>query len=447
MRILFWFRQDLRLKDNPGFAQAAAKGQVLPIYILDKHVAKVSRHYLHHSLESLRQSLRGHLGIFQGNPLEILPKLKKKYKIDAIYWNRCYEPWAIQEGVKIKKGMPAESFNGSLLWEPWNILKQDKTPYKVFTPYFKKGCLAHAPPRPLLPKPSHIKLIPSTGCIDTRKLLIPSWGESIRGGEQIAAKTLATFLKKGLVHYQEKRDFPADGFVSRLSTHLHFGEISPHQVWHTVRAKGQNTNIDGFLRQLVWREFSYYLLYHFPHLPEKNLQKKFDAFPWKWTSPHIEKWKLGLTGYPFVDAGMRQLLKEGYMHNRMRMVVGSFLVKNLLVHWKIGADHFWERLTDADLANNSAGWQWIAGSGADAAPYFRIFNPVTQGEKFDPKGEYTKHFLPELKDVPVEYLFKPWEAPPLLMRASHVILGKTYPLPIVDLKQSREKALDAFQRM
>jgi len=445
MRILFWFRQDLRLEDNPGFSKAAERGEILPIYILDKHIEEGGRHWLHHSLQCLNQSLEGHLGMFQGNPLEIILMLKKKYEIDAIYWNRCYEPWHIQQEVEVKKIVHLESFNGSLLWEPWDVLKQNATPYKVFTPYFKKGCLQNTAPRRPLPKPSKIKFIPSTDRIEVLKLLSPSCTFNTKGGERAAADTLATFLKKGLPHYREKRDVPAEKVVSRLSSHLHFGEISPHQVWHSVRATGHNENTDSFLRQLAWREFSYYLLYHFPHLPDKNLQQKFDAFPWQWESPHIEKWKRGMTGYPFVDAGMRQLLREGYMHNRMRMVVGSFLVKNLLIHWKVGANHFWERLTDADLANNSAGWQWIAGSGSDAAPYFRIFNPVTQGEKFDPQGSYTRWFVPELKDVPIEYLFKPWEAPPLLMQKSHVILGKTYPLPIVDLKQSRDRALNAFR--
>jgi deoxyribodipyrimidine photo-lyase len=229
-----------------------------------------------------------------------------------------------------------------------------------------------------------------------------------------------------------------------LSPHLHFGEISPNKVWHRVRASGQSEDSDHYLSELGWREFSYNLLYYFPQLPKNNLQTKFDRFPWRENSEHLKKWQKGKTGYPVIDAGMRELWETGFMHNRLRMIVGSFLVKNLLIHWHHGKEWFWNCLVDADLASNSASWQWVAGCGADAAPYFRIFNPITQGQKFDPSGEYTRKFVPELRNLPDKYLFTPWEAPSELLDNSGIKLGKDYPYPIVDLKNSRELALKAY---
>ena len=263
-------------------------------------------------------------------------------------------------------------------------------------------------------------------------------------GEDHAQDRLQEFVDHGLKDYKEGRNFPAQQNVSRLSPHLHFGEISPNQAWYAAKQKGKGQNMDHFLSELGWREFSYSLLYHFPKLPRKNLQAKFDKFPWRNDKRLLRRWQQGQTGYPIVDAGMRELWQTGYMHNRVRMIVGSFLVKNLLLHWHHGERWFWDCLVDADLANNSASWQWIAGCGADAAPYFRIFNPVTQGQKFDAAGEYTRHFVPELKDLPDKFLFNPWQAPPGVLNEAGVTLGKTYPEPVVDLKLSRERALQAF---
>jgi deoxyribodipyrimidine photo-lyase len=229
-----------------------------------------------------------------------------------------------------------------------------------------------------------------------------------------------------------------------LSPHLHFGEISPNMIWHRVRTSGQSEDSNHYLSELGWREFSYNLLYYFPQLPNKNLQTKFDRFPWRDNSEHLKKWQDGETGYPIIDAGMRELWETGFMHNRLRMIAGSFLVKNLLIHWHYGKEWFWNCLVDADLASNSASWQWVAGCGADAAPYFRIFNPIAQGQKFDPSGEYTRKFVPELRKLPNKYLFTPWEAPTELLADSGIKLGKDYPYPIVDLKNSRELALDAY---
>ena len=266
-------------------------------------------------------------------------------------------------------------------------------------------------------------------------------------GEQGAHDRFQQFLDEGLSNYKKGRDEPALNCVSGMSPHLHFGEVSPNQLWYAVRSMGESVNIEHFCSELAWREFSYQLLYHNPNLPTENLQKKFDHFPWQQNAGHLAAWQRGQTGIPMVDAGMRELWQTGYMHNRVRMIVGSFLVKNLRLSWHEGERWFWDTLLDADLANNSASWQWIAGCGADAAPYFRVFNPVTQGEKFDAQGEYIRRFIPELSKLPNKYLFAPWQAPAEILKQAGVVLGETYPQPIVDLKLSREAALEAFSTL
>jgi len=255
------------------------------------------------------------------------------------------------------------------------------------------------------------------------------------------------FLDEGLSLYKDGRNLPAMPYVSRLSPHLHFGEVSPNQLWYAVKNIGDNKHVDHFCSELGWREFSYSQLYHNHDLPTKNLQSKFDTFPWVENKILLEAWKKGKTGVPMVDAGMRELWQTGYMHNRVRMIVGSFLVKNLRLHWHHGALWFWDTLVDADLANNSASWQWIAGCGADSAPYFRIFNPVIQGQKFDADGSYVRKYIPEIALLPDKYLFSPWDAPESVLKEAGIDLGKSYPAPIVDLKQSRDAALKAFQSL
>ena len=266
-------------------------------------------------------------------------------------------------------------------------------------------------------------------------------------GEEGAYKRFQTFIKEGLSSYKEGRNIPSEPFVSRLSPHLRWGEISPNQLWYLVRNIGDDSNIDHFCSELGWREFSYSQLFHNPDLPRKNLQAKFDGFPWAENDDYLRAWQTGQTGVPMVDAGMRELWQTGYMHNRVRMIVGSYLVKNLRLHWHHGERWFWDTLVDADLANNSASWQWIAGCGADAAPYFRIFNPVTQGQKFDPQGHYIRQYIPEIAGLPNKYLFSPWEAPAEVLQAAGIKLDSTYPSPIVNLKQSREAALEAFKSL
>ncbi len=462
--IIHWFRQDLRIYDNPSLFEAAKQGSVLPIYILDDdnsglyQMGEASRWWLHHSLKSLNKSLEGNLKVYNGDPKKILLDLSNENDIKGVFWNRCYEPWRILRDKEIKKllrvqNIKTKSFNGSLLWEPWSTLKKDGTPYRVFTPFYRKGCLNAESPKKPLAKPKvlkvHVNHLNGTS-IDNLKLLPTiSWHKKLEPywkiGELSARKTLEDFKGTRLNNYKNDRDYPALSGVSRLSPHLHFGEISPNQIWYDIKIKKETNDINHFLRELGWREFSHNLIYHFPELPRNNLQNKFDKFPWLENADYLQSWQTGQTGYPLVDAGMRELWKTGYMHNRLRMVVASFLVKNLLLHWHHGERWFWNCLLDADLANNSASWQWVAGCGADAAPYFRIFNPCIQGQKFDPNGDYTKQFVPELKSLPNEYLFNPWEAPDAVLQKAGIILGKNYPKPIVDLKLSRLRALDAFK--
>lgn len=466
---IFWFRQDLRLSDNPGLLAAVADGNVLLIYIFDeqlpgkREMGAASKWWLHHSLCNLNESLDNKLNIYQGCSEQILADLVSKYNISNVYWNRCYEPWHIKRDKQIKSSLKqnninCETFNGSLLWEPWQILKKDETYYKVFTPYYKNGCLSALPPRNPLAKPKKISAFNDSSLKVADLNLLPDikWYTTIEDtwdvGEQAATKKLQKFLKNGIKDYKIGRDVPSKKSTSRLSPHLHFGEISPNQAWHAVKKLSMDkevniNNVENYLTELAWREFGYYLLYHFPTLPHDNFQAKFNNFSWRNSKRLLTAWQKGLTGFPLVDAGMRELWQTGYMHNRVRMVVASFLVKNLRIHWQQGETWFWDCLLDADLANNCAGWQWVAGSGADAAPYFRIFNPTTQGEKFDANGEYTKKFVPELSKMPNKYLFKPSEAPAEILEQAGVKIGKTYPTPIIDLKQSREDALQEFKRL
>ena len=323
----------------------------------------------------------------------------------------------------------------------------------MFTPFYSKGCLENsAAPREPIPVPDLSRLVVSDrGAALSALGLMPTidWYGSIEQtwqvGEEAALARLDTFLDTGLPGYHEGRNIPARPHVSRLSPHLHFGEISPNQAWYALApllGDGRLRNdIDSFRRELGWREFSRYLLRYFPELPKQNFQSKFDRFPWREDPESLTRWQLGMTGYAMVDAGMRELWQTGYMHNRVRMIVGSFLIKNLLLHWRHGEEWFWDTLVDADLANNSASWQWVAGTGADAAPYFRIFNPVTQGLKFDPDGDYVRRFVPELRGLEGRSVHEPWKLP----RAKRESFD--YPEPIVDLKVTRERALAVFKAL
>jgi deoxyribodipyrimidine photo-lyase len=465
-----WFRQDLRISDNPALNAAAAAGDVLPIYILDDvnaadwAMGSASRAWLHHSLNALNLALDGNLRIFRGDAREVIAQLVTSLQLEGFFWNRCYEPWRIRRDAQIKADLIAgdiqtRSFNASLLWEPWDISKKDGTPYRVFTPFYQKGCLSSARPRQPLASAGQIQwsdlAIDNSLSIDELELL-PSacWHESLCShwqiGESAAAQKFDSFWQNTLTDYKRGRDFPALDATSRLSPHLHFGEISPHQIWHQIEQSSMHDHGDGpahFLREIAWREFSYYLLYHFPELPEQNFNRKFNGFEWLDDEAGLQSWCRGQTGFPIIDAGMRELWQTGYMHNRVRMIVASFLIKNMLQHWRNGENWFWDCLIDADLASNAASWQWCAGSGADAAPYFRIFNPVLQSEKFDPEGEYLLRYCPELADLPARFRHKPWEASEEVLTAAGIKLGKDYPVPILDLKTTRARALGRFKAL
>ncbi|MBS03616.1 MAG: deoxyribodipyrimidine photolyase [Gammaproteobacteria bacterium] len=468
---IHWFRQDLRLGDNPALTEAARHGAVLPVYVLDDVSAGphamggASRWWLHRSLERLNASLGGRLHVVTGNARECLPALAEQVGARLVTWNRCYEPWRVTRDSLLKRelherGIEVRSSNASLLWEPWDVSKPDGTPYRVFTPYFRRGCLNAIPPRNPLPAPELelVRDLPPTEVAELGLLPPTPWHESLephwQPGESGARERLAQFLGSGLADYREGRNFPDRESVSRLSPHLHFGELSPNVAWHASLDREEQAvsdapdgNADHFRSELGWREFSYSMLYHFPQLPEANLQPKFDAFPWRADESTLRAWQNGRTGIPIVDAGMRELWQTGYMHNRVRMIVASFLVKNLGIDWRCGARWFWDTLVDADLANNSASWQWVAGCGAEAAPYFRIFNPVTQGRKFDPDGRYIRRWIPELRGCPPRHLYSPWTAPGEELAAADIVLGETYPAPMVDLKGSREAALAAFRSL
>lgn len=465
--VIYWFRQDLRLYDNPALAAAVAAGDVIPVYILDDKNADswrlggASRWWLQRSLAALNASLGGQLHVFQGRAEEIVPALVQRLGASGVYWNRCYEPWRIKRDKQIKEllqetGIRVHSFNGSLLWEPWEILKGDGTPYKVFTPYFRT-CLAAMTPSQSVAEPAEITYPKSSDLSGECSLddlgLLPShpWHQKLeehwQPGETGAHKRLDDFLEHGLKGYAEGRDFPARDNISRLSPHLHFGELSPPSLWQRIRQVRDElpVDVDAFLRELVWRDFSYYQLYHFPRLPQAPLRSEFERFPFADDREGLQRWQRGLTGYPLVDAGLRELWQTGFMHNRVRMVTASFLVKNQLLSWQQGARWFWDCLVDADLASNSAGWQWVAGCGVDAAPYFRIFNPVTQGQKFDPDGDYIRRYLPELAQLSTRYIHSPWTAPPKILAEAGIRLGVDYPEPIVDVRESRQRALAAYQ--
>ena len=463
---LVWFRQDLRIADNPALAHAAARGRIVPLYILDDVTAparwrmgSASRWWLHHSLTALRDSLGG-LIVLRGDPRALIADAVKASGASSVVWNRCYEPWAIARDGAIKAqlaelGVDAASFNGSLLNEPIEIATRDGKPFKVFTPFWR-ACRARAAAAPQLAARFETSFPPGFGVsIDALDLTPkkPNWAARWRDiwtpGEAGANLHLNAFVDAGLSGYSDGRDRPDLPKTSRLSPHLHFGEISPRQIWRCIEmavGDGRATHRDAekFQSEIGWREFAYHLLYHFPSLPDANWREAFDAFAWRNDAVELRAWQRGLTGYPFVDAGMRELWQTGVMHNRVRMIAASFLVKHLRTDWRTGEDWFWDTLVDADLANNAAGWQWVAGSGADAAPYFRIFNPVTQGRKFDPQGSYVRRWCPELANLPDEFIHAPFEAPADVLARSGVRLGTNYPAPIVGHAKARAAALEGY---
>ena len=474
--ILVWFRDDLRLSDHPALVAALANDcPVVPVYIFDEdspHIRKMggaSRWWLHHSLAALDQSLRDKgsaLRVFRGAAQTCIAQLVEHYHAQGVTWSRRYGSAGMAIDASIKawckdKGIMCESFNGSLLVEPWLVTTQAGQPMKVFTPYWKSARANHNFAQPL-PSPQGfppITLSASPLEIPLKELDLlptkPDWAKGFSDfwhvGEVGAQNRLLDFLLDGLKGYSEDRNRPDRNNVSKLAPYLRFGNISPRQVWHVTinrieagECNASERDLTVFQSELGWREFSYHLLFYNPDLAHKNYQSRFDSFPWRQDSTALSAWQNGQTGYPIVDAGIRQLWKTGWMHNRVRMVVASFLIKHLMTDWRDGEKWFWDTLLDADPASNSASWQWVAGSGADAAPYFRIFNPVLQGERFDPQGDYVRHFVPELARLPKDFIHKPWSAPEWILREAGISLGSNYPAPVIDHKLGRDRALAAF---
>ena len=470
---LLWFRQDFRLQDNPALAAALARGgSVVPVFILDDATEAdwvpggASRWWLHHSLAALDTALRtrgSRLVIARGETGEILRRLAKQTGARAVHWNRRYEPAVIERDRALKasllaEGMEVKSFNAALLFEPHTVQNKAGRPFQVFTPYWRH-CQTLPVEEPVklkagaLPAPTDwpeslpiedLALLPKLGWAGG---LAAQW----EPGEEAAQKRLRKFVSQAATAYAEQRDIPALDGTSSLSAHLHFGEIGPRQIWSAVRALSKDSGVfpasrgvQVFLSEVGWREFAHHLLFHFPQTPRQPLRAEFVRFPWIQDTGQLQAWQHGRTGYPIVDAGMRQLWQTGWMHNRVRMIVASFLVKHLRISWQEGAAWFWDTLVDADLAANTLGWQWAAGCGADAAPYFRIFNPILQGKKFDPEGVYVRRWVPELSRLPNDSLHEPWAALPITLASAGVHLGRDYPAPVVDHPKARAAALSAL---
>ncbi len=473
-KAILWLRNDLRLSDNAALAAAAQHEQLLIIYILedveDWPMGGASRWWLHHSLAALQGDLKEknqELLFYRGNAETCILSLIKELGIGAVYWNRRYEKHHIDIDTAVKHavknlGATCQSFKGNLINEPWEVLKKDKTPYQVYTPYWRTKLaipgepVVHSPPKKL---PPAVGTATKSSCKLASLSLLPKipWDQEIKSmwqpGEKSALKRLKHVLKQIIGNYDTLRNIPDVDGTSKLSPHLHFGEISPQRIWDEVVgvfgsvAKIKNKDVEQFLKEIIWREFAAHLLFHFPKTDKEPLRDKFLNFPWEDRPDDFRSWCKGQTGYPLIDAGMRQLWQHGWMHNRVRMVVGSFLVKDLRVHWNEGSRWFWDTLLDADLASNTMGWQWAAGSGADAAPYFRVFNPSLQSKKFDPDGHYIRTFVPELKHMPNEWIHEPWEAPAAVLIKAKVELDVTYPKPIVDHFEEKLLALKAYDRL
>lgn len=473
---LVWFRSDLRISDNPALLHAAAQAApILPIYILDeggdrRPAGGASRWWLHHALDALDASLAGlgaRLRLFRGDPARIVPDLVRQTGAQLVVWNRRYgaEERSLDAGIKADlkaQGIAADSFNSHLLREPWQVSGATGQPYKVFTPYWKAS-LALGPFPPPLPRPEGLTgantppLPGELGLADLRLLpTTPDWAGGLRAswrpGEAGAQAALARFVDDTIRGYAERRDLPGVISTSRLSPYLASGDIGPRQIMQALdfamaegRCPGSPRDRAKFEAEVGWREFAYHVLFNHPDLRQTPMASRFAAFPWHHDDAALLAWQKGQTGYPLVDAGMRELWQTGHMHNRVRMVAASFLIKHLGLDWRHGEAWFWDTLVDADPASNPFGWQWVAGCGADAAPYYRIFNPMLQGLKFDANGAYVRRYVPELARLSDEHLHAPWQAPAAALARAGVRLGVTYPRPIVDHSAARDRAMADYR--
>ena len=472
---ILWLRLDFRMADNPALVAALKQGvPVIPLFVWSPEEENewspggASNWWLHQTLSNFDAGVRelgSRLIIRRGGTMEALWSVIKESGAGAVFWNRRYEPAIIARDQRIKEslkadGITADSFNAALLHEPWTIQNKSGKPFQVFTPFWKY-CLTKPDPEEPSPAPKTIPAparFPKSLTIDELGLEPRiNWADGFKKtwqpGEVGAQAALKQFLTDSFENYSDTRNRPDKSGTSRLSPHLHFGEISPRQIWHGLRAGAekrawplQQWRGSQFLTELGWREFAHHLLFHFPHTPTEPLRADFKKFQWRKDAAWLETWQKGRTGYPIVDAGMRELWATGWMHNRVRMIVASFLVKDLLLSWQDGAQWFWDTLVDADLAQNTLGWQWTAGCGADAAPFFRVFNPTSQGEKFDPHGDYVRRWCPELSKLPDAWIHQPYNAPPEVLSAVGIRLGETYPEPVVSHAIAREVALEAFAK-
>ncbi len=471
---LLWLRQDLRLADNPALVAALARSErVLPVFVLDQAAAGdwapggASRWWLHHSLASLGRAFaeRGTTLILRrGDAADIIPALARETGADSVQCGLPHEPWLRRLDERVSTALQADGrtlvpHRVATLFDLDAIRSKTGTRYGIYGP-FAKACHALPEPDVPLPAPAHVPgpdMLPASDHLDDWNLLPtrPDWAGGLRDawtpGEDGGHAHLRDFLSDRLDTYGASRNIPGDPRgTSMLSPHLHWGELSPTQVWHAARdaaATLQNPSggFETFQNEVLWHDFSAYQLRHTPTLPEQPMRPAYSRMPWRDDEPGLRAWTRGQTGVPIVDAGMRQLWQMGWMHNRVRMITASFLVKHLLVAWQTGERWFWDTLVDADLATNAVSWQWIAGTGTDNQPFFRIFNPVTQATRFDPDGRYVRQYVPELARLPDRWLHCPWEAPRTVLDAAGVQLGVHYPVPVVSLETGRDRALQAFR--